>query len=154
MPSTESRPSGVPGKGDGQPTRVKMMRRAMARRMDEAAVVPCFYLRLDVNVTPLLQGRATLRGEGVDVPSVNVPAIYDTDQLNTVQIRAEVRALVDLANRRKLAQDVMSDATFTVSNLGSYGIIDFDPVLNVPQAAILGVGAATTGALPAISTCG
>jgi pyruvate dehydrogenase E2 component (dihydrolipoyllysine-residue acetyltransferase) len=70
------------------------------------------------------------------------PAIYDADAKDVGAIAADVRELADLAGARRLSRDVLADATFTVSNLGMFGIEDFDPILNPPQAAILGVGAA------------
>lgn len=71
-----------------------------------------------------------------------VPAIYDADRLEPNEIAATTRALVEASEARRLSRDVLKDATFTVSNLGMYGIEDFDPVINPPQAAILGVGTA------------
>jgi pyruvate dehydrogenase E2 component (dihydrolipoamide acetyltransferase) len=71
-----------------------------------------------------------------------VPAIYDADRLEATEIAATTRALVEASEARRLSRDVLKDATFTVSNLGMYGIEDFDPVINPPQAAILGVGTA------------
>jgi len=83
-------------------------------------------------------------GVAVAVPGgLVVPAVYDADLLDLVAISAAVRELVELAGRRKLGRDVLSDATFTISNLGMYGIEEFDPILNPPQAAILAVGAAS-----------
>jgi pyruvate dehydrogenase E2 component (dihydrolipoamide acetyltransferase) len=49
--------------------------------------------------------------------------------------------LAALAQEGRLAPEEMADGTFTVSNLGSFGIETFTPVLNPPQVAILGVGA-------------
>lgn len=73
-----------------------------------------------------------------------VPAIYDTDRLAVREIAVAARELVDRAERRKLSREVLADATFTVSNLGMYGIEEFDPIINPPQAAILAAGAATS----------
>lgn len=85
-------------------------------------------------------------GVAVAVPGgLVVPAVYDADRLRLSEIAAAVRELVDLAGRRKLGRDVLSDATFTISNLGMFGIEEFDPILNPPQAAILAVGAAQDG---------
>jgi pyruvate dehydrogenase E2 component (dihydrolipoamide acetyltransferase) len=82
-------------------------------------------------------------GVAVAVPGgLVVPAVYDADRLDLYAIAAAVRELSELAARRKLGREVLSDATFTVSNLGMYGIEDFDPILNPPQAAILAVGEA------------
>jgi pyruvate dehydrogenase E2 component (dihydrolipoamide acetyltransferase) len=71
-----------------------------------------------------------------------VPAVYDADGKDALALGRETRELADLARERRLTPDLLRDATFTVSNLGMYGIDDFDPVLNPPQAAILAVGAA------------
>jgi pyruvate dehydrogenase E2 component (dihydrolipoamide acetyltransferase) len=71
------------------------------------------------------------------------PAIYDADTKDAATIGREVRDLIDAAKRRRLDRDVLQDATFTVSNLGMYEIDGFDPLINPPQAAILGVGRVT-----------
>lgn len=73
-----------------------------------------------------------------------VPAIYDADTKDAAAISAATRAAADLAARRRLGREILEDATFTVSNLGMFGIEDFDPIINPPQAAILGVGSAMT----------
>ncbi len=71
-----------------------------------------------------------------------VPSVLDADEKDVHEIAAAVREVADLAQRRKLTREQLAAATFTVSNLGMFGIEDFDPIVNVPQAAILGVGAA------------
>jgi pyruvate dehydrogenase E2 component (dihydrolipoamide acetyltransferase) len=87
-------------------------------------------------------------GVAIAVPGGLVaPCVYDADAKDVGAIAADVRELADLAAARRLSKDVLADATFTVSNLGMFGIEDFDPVLNPPQAAILGVGAAVAGAM-------
>jgi pyruvate dehydrogenase E2 component (dihydrolipoamide acetyltransferase) len=87
-------------------------------------------------------------GVAIAVPGGLVaPAVYDADAKDIGAIAADVRELADLAAARRLSKDVLADATFTVSNLGMFGIEDFDPVLNPPQAAILGVGAALAGTM-------
>lgn len=91
------------------------------------------YPRINVGVAIAVQG------------GLVVPAIYDADRKDALSIGAEVRQLVELAQRRRLSREVLQDATFTVSNLGMYGIEDFDPLVNPPQAAILGVGGVSGG---------
>jgi pyruvate dehydrogenase E2 component (dihydrolipoamide acetyltransferase) len=87
-------------------------------------------------------------GVAIAVPGGLVaPCVYDVDAKDVGAIAADVRELADLAAARRLSKDVLADATFTVSNLGMFGIEDFDPILNPPQAAILGVGAAVAGAM-------
>lgn len=86
-------------------------------------------------------------GIAVAVPrGLVVPAIYDADIKDVHQISEDVRAAADLANRRKLTRELLEDSTFTVSNLGMFGIEEFDPLINTPQAAILGVGSSIEGA--------
>lgn len=73
-----------------------------------------------------------------------VPAIYDADCQSLAELAQAAREVTDLARRRKLSREMLADATFSVSNLGMFGIEDFDPLINPPNAAILGVGTATT----------
>lgn len=70
-----------------------------------------------------------------------VPVIRDTDRKSLTQIAAESRDLAARARDRKLGLDEMTGSTFTVSNLGMYGIDHFTAVINPPEAAILAVGA-------------
>jgi pyruvate dehydrogenase E2 component (dihydrolipoyllysine-residue acetyltransferase) len=87
-------------------------------------------------------------GVAIAVPGGLVaPCVYYADEKDVGAIAADVRELAELAAARRLGKDVLADATFTVSNLGMFGIEDFDPVLNPPQAAILGVGAAIGGTM-------
>ena len=85
-------------------------------------------------------------GVAIAVPSGLVaPAVYDVDLKDAAHVGRDVRQLVERAQSRSLSREVIQDATFTVSNLGMYGIEDFDPLLNSPQAAILGAGAVALG---------
>lgn len=70
-----------------------------------------------------------------------VPVIRDADTKSLTSISAETRTLAGKARDRKLGLDEMSGGTFTVSNLGMYGIDHFTAVINPPEAAILAVGA-------------
>jgi pyruvate dehydrogenase E2 component (dihydrolipoamide acetyltransferase) len=58
-------------------------------------------------------------------------------------IAAESRDLIDRARRGSLLREEISGGSFTVSNLGMYGVTRFDAIINAPQVAILAVGAAT-----------
>ncbi len=72
-----------------------------------------------------------------------VPVIRDADKKNLRQIAAETRALIGKARENKLSPQDLSGGTFTVSNLGMYGVEEFQAVVNQPEAAILAVGAIT-----------
>lgn len=70
------------------------------------------------------------------------PVIRDADSKSIVEIAAEVRELAGRARNRKLRPDEYQGSTFTISNLGMFGIEEFTAVINPPNAAILAVGAA------------
>ncbi len=72
-----------------------------------------------------------------------VPVIHGANALSLSGIAAARKDLVDRARVGALTRDDMGGGTFTVSNLGMMGIDAFDAILNVPQAAILAVGATT-----------
>ncbi len=69
-----------------------------------------------------------------------VPVIRDADSKSLAQIATEARALALKARRHTLGPDALQGGTFTISNLGMYGIDAFTPIINLAQAAILGLG--------------
>ncbi|MEV6226618.1 pyruvate dehydrogenase complex dihydrolipoamide acetyltransferase [Saccharopolyspora shandongensis] len=71
-----------------------------------------------------------------------VPVIKDADRKSVSEIAAESRELAGRAREGKLKLDQMSGGTFSISNLGMFGIEQFSAVINPPEAAILAVGAA------------
>ena len=71
-----------------------------------------------------------------------VPVVLDADRKSLVQIAGETRRLADAARRRALAPDEMRHGTFTVSNLGMFGVRSFTAIIDPPQTAILAVGGA------------
>jgi pyruvate dehydrogenase E2 component (dihydrolipoamide acetyltransferase) len=81
---------------------------------------------------------------GIAVAAPNglvVPVIRDADRKTIQEIAADRADLVGRARDGKLQRDDLADGTFTISNLGMFGIEQFVAVLNPPQAAILAVGA-------------
>ncbi len=71
-----------------------------------------------------------------------VPVIRDANQKSLTEIAAEAHSLIERARVGKVTPDELSGGTFTISNLGMYGIDHFTAVINPPEAAILAVGAA------------
>lgn len=69
------------------------------------------------------------------------PVIRQTDQKGLAQISAESKELAALARDRKLQPEQMEGSTFTISNLGMFGIEEFTAIINPPNACILAVGA-------------
>ncbi|MAD96010.1 MAG: pyruvate dehydrogenase [Flavobacteriaceae bacterium] len=70
-----------------------------------------------------------------------VPVLKHTNQMSLTQIGASVRDLAGKARNKKIKPDEMQGSTFTVSNLGMFGIESFTSIINQPNSAILSVGA-------------
>lgn len=70
-----------------------------------------------------------------------VPVLRFTDAMSLSQIGASVRDLAGRAKNKKLLPNEMEGSTFTVSNLGMFGITEFNSIINQPNSAILSVGA-------------
>jgi pyruvate dehydrogenase E2 component (dihydrolipoamide acetyltransferase) len=71
-----------------------------------------------------------------------VPTVHDADTKSLGAIARETRELAERVRSGKITPTELSGATFTVSNLGMYGVTAIRPVINPPQVSILGVGAA------------
>jgi pyruvate dehydrogenase E2 component (dihydrolipoamide acetyltransferase) len=69
-----------------------------------------------------------------------VPVVQHADRLGMSEIAARRAEVVERAQAGKLTPDDLSGGTFTISNLGMYGIDKFNAIVNPPQAAILAVG--------------
>src|SRR5215211_2078741 len=70
-----------------------------------------------------------------------VPTIFDADRKSLGEIARQARGLIEKVRERKIAPPEVSGGTFTVSNLGMYGLRHFTAIINPPQAALLTVGA-------------
>lgn len=76
-----------------------------------------------------------------------VPVIRDVDQKDLGTIGREFRQRVDEVRSGKISPEHLSGGTFTITNLGMYDVDGFTPVINLPEAAILGVGRITPKAV-------
>ena len=72
--------------------------------------------------------------------SLIVPTVFDADRKSLLEIARESRSLADRVRQRVITPAELSGATFTVSNLGMYGVASFAAIINPPHAAILAVG--------------
>jgi len=74
-----------------------------------------------------------------------VPAILNADQLNITGLSKQLKKVADDCKKGSCNPDLLNSeaASFTVSNLGGFGVEYFTPIINVPQSAILGVGTIT-----------
>lgn len=69
-----------------------------------------------------------------------VPVVRDVPVLSLTQLSRQTRDLAQRARKRTLTPDEMQGGTFTVTNLGTFGIDHFTPIINPPECAILGIG--------------
>jgi pyruvate dehydrogenase E2 component (dihydrolipoamide acetyltransferase) len=100
----------------------------------------------EVNVSfggdKLIRHRRVHVGVAVALPDgLIVPVIRDADTKTVTEISAETRDLASRARAGKLKPDEFTGSTFSVSNLGMFGVDQFTAVINPPEAAILAVGA-------------
>jgi pyruvate dehydrogenase E2 component (dihydrolipoamide acetyltransferase) len=72
-----------------------------------------------------------------------VPTVFDADRKGLREIAEDARSLAGKVRDGRVTPPELSGGTFTVSNLGMYGVTNFSAVINAPQAAILAVGAIT-----------
>jgi len=81
-------------------------------------------------------------GIAVDAPDgLVVPVLRDAAGRSLAELTAESRRLIDAARHGRLQASDMQDGVFTVTNLGSFGIDAFTPIINFPETAVLGLGA-------------
>lgn len=79
-------------------------------------------------------GLAVAKGDGLIVPNVK-----GVETKSLVDVARETESLIEAARTGKIAMEDMTGGTFTISNLGPYGITNFSPIINQPELAILGV---------------
>lgn len=172
-------------KGDDTVIRMNGMRKAVARNMADASVVPTVTENMDIDVTEMLKLRAAVNESRESKLSINdfvlkavakalaankgllvsmgendtvvqhshinigmavaldegliVPVITDADRLGLEALAEKAKELASRARSGGLSQSEYSGSTFSVSNMGMFGISSFTPLLNLPNAAILGV---------------
>jgi pyruvate dehydrogenase E2 component (dihydrolipoamide acetyltransferase) len=69
-----------------------------------------------------------------------VPVVRNAQERSLIQLSQEIKSLTSAGKEGKLSTDDLSGSTFTITNLGSYGVDEFTPILNPPEVGILGVG--------------
>jgi pyruvate dehydrogenase E2 component (dihydrolipoamide acetyltransferase) len=124
--------------GDGAPTVNDIVVALAGRALREHPAVNCAYA-----------GDAVERYERINVGiavarpgALLVPVVRDADRRSLGEIARESAALIERVRTSSSTPSDLADGTFTVSNLGMYGISAFDSIINTPEAAILSVGAA------------
>jgi len=122
---------------------VKITITDLLTRACATALADCPEVNVSWDETRILRHRHVNIGIAVAIDDgLIVPVIRDADRKTVTEIARESRDLITRARARKLTPDELSGGTFTVSNLGMYGIRQFTAVIDPPQAAILAVGEA------------
>jgi pyruvate dehydrogenase E2 component (dihydrolipoamide acetyltransferase) len=138
-------------------TRLVEFRQALERRGEAGEAVPSYTDILVKWVGGLLVNHKAINalwqpGGILECDEVNVaiavdtesglvaPVIHNVPGLTLEALSAESKRLIQIAGAGRLAAADLAGGTFTVSNLGMHAVDTFTPILNLPQAAILGVG--------------
>jgi pyruvate dehydrogenase E2 component (dihydrolipoamide acetyltransferase) len=124
--------------GDGLPSLIEsfMLIKATAKALKDTPILNSALNKDRIEIFETINiGIAVATNQGLVVP-----VLKDVDKKPFNQIATEVERLILKAMRGKLAIEEVMGATFTITNMGSYGVSAFTPIINPPQAAILGVG--------------
>ena len=104
---------------------------------------PRFNATLDLDRQEIILKRHYHLGVAVDTEEgLIVPVVRDVDRKSITELAVELSDLVERAHQRKITLEELQGGTFTITNVGAGGGGSFSPIINFPQAAILGMGAA------------
>jgi len=124
---------------DERPTVTDVLTRVTAAALMRHRDVNAHYVDGEIQIYPSANvGIAVAAPQGLIVP-----VIRSADRLSIAEIARARADLVQRTRDNKLKQDDLDGGTFTISNLGMFGIEQFVAVLNPPQVAILAVGSST-----------
>jgi pyruvate dehydrogenase E2 component (dihydrolipoamide acetyltransferase) len=129
--------------GDAVPTYNDMVVKASALALRAHPRANSSYRdgRLQVHARVNVGVAVATEGEGLQGGTLVVPTVFDADRKALGEIAREARALAARVRDGSITPPELSGGTFTVSNLGMYGVARFTAIINPPQAAILAVGA-------------
>jgi pyruvate dehydrogenase E2 component (dihydrolipoamide acetyltransferase) len=158
-----------PASGSAEIVKMSPMRKAIAKALSHSkSTIPHFYLRSRVRIDAILGLRAQAKAATGETPSINdyivracaialtrhpdvnatdkgliTPIVRGADGLSVTAISRASKALANKARAGKLRPEDYQGGSFSISNLGMFGIDQFDAIINPPQGAILAVGAAS-----------
>lgn len=105
---------------------------------------PNFNASLDVEAGQIVLKRYFHIGVAVNTPDgLIVPVVRDVDRKSIVDLSIELKELIEKTRARKTSLEELQGGTFSITNVGNMGGGHFVPIINYPQVAILGMGAAT-----------
>lgn len=123
-------------KADFDLTYTDLIVKAVARALRQHPLLNSTLIADEIHLLePIHIGIAVALEEGLIVP-----VLRNADRLTVQEIAQEARRLAQGARDGSLSVDEVTGGTFTITNLGAYGVDGFTPIINSPEAAILGVG--------------
>jgi len=133
-----------------QDTPISQMRKTIARRLSESKFGAAAALRQHPAINSSWLGDTIRTNGNINIgvavavaEGLLVPVVRNADAKTLSQINGEVRELAGKAKERKLSGEEMQGNTFTISNLGMFGIEEFTAIINPPDACIMAVGTIT-----------
>jgi pyruvate dehydrogenase E2 component (dihydrolipoyllysine-residue acetyltransferase) len=106
-------------------------------------IFPQFNASVDVSSEEIIYKKYCNIGVAVDTDrGLLVPVIRDADKKNILELAVELTELSEKARDRKITIEEMQGGSFTITNLGGIGGVNFSPIINSPEVAILGVARA------------
>jgi pyruvate dehydrogenase E2 component (dihydrolipoyllysine-residue acetyltransferase) len=107
-------------------------------------VFPQFNASVDAQAEEIIYKKYCNIGVAVDTDrGLLVPVIKDADKKNILELAAELAELSEKARNKKLSIEEMQGGSFTITNLGGIGGLNFTPIINSPEVAILGIARAS-----------
>jgi pyruvate dehydrogenase E2 component (dihydrolipoamide acetyltransferase) len=107
-------------------------------------VFPQFNASVDAQAEEIIYKKYCNIGVAVDTDrGLLVPVIRDADKKNILELAVELTELSDKARNKKIAIEEMQGSSFTITNLGGIGGLNFTPIINSPEVAILGIARAS-----------
>jgi pyruvate dehydrogenase E2 component (dihydrolipoamide acetyltransferase) len=123
-------------RGENQVSYTDILIKAVAKALSEHATLnstlDCEEVKLfeDINI-----GVAVATEKGLVVP-----VVHNADKKSLKEISSTLNDLIEKTRANRLSKEELSGGTFTITNLGMFGVEIFTPIINPPEAAILGVG--------------
>jgi pyruvate dehydrogenase E2 component (dihydrolipoamide acetyltransferase) len=141
---------------------IKLRNQLKAAAVDNATSFNDIILKITAGALkahPILTGR--WNGKSIQLPEkmhigfavdteegLLVPVLQNVGNLRLSEITHQSRELIESARARRLKPEQMRDGCFTITNLGSFGVEAFTPIIHFPETAILGIGAIISEAVP------
>ncbi|MBT3319997.1 MAG: 2-oxo acid dehydrogenase subunit E2 [Clostridia bacterium] len=130
--------------GGIKPTYSDLLIKAAAMALRDNMIMNSSFMETHIKIHEQINvGLAVALEDGLIVPNIK-----NADRLSIGQITAERKRLVGKAREGRLAPEEYSGGTFTISNMGAFPVDDFTPIINLPEAAILGVGTIADTVVP------